>query len=330
MKPIWVLAAAFALITTFARGLATAAASSAGVADEAEGVGEKKGPRPVTLDVAGQARFGISITLLKAAAAPAASATTARVLDPGSLLQLDSELAAASSSLAASRAEAERTRKLFAEDRTASAHAVEAAIAQEQADLQRVRSIQRRLALEWGAGVADLLPNRLAALLNDVAHARAALIRVELPSGTPVPKTGSTVQVRGSADSAALTGTVLGTLPLADSRLQTRGVLAQLKGDAANLPIGQMLVADVPAAGSWGAAGVVLPRSALLRRDSRVWAYVQTAPTTFLRREVSGYRPVLAGWFVGEGFAPGDRVVAAGAAALLGIESPAPADASDN
>jgi hypothetical protein len=41
------------------------------------------------------------------------------------------------------------------------------------------------------------------------------------------------------------------------------------------------------------------------------------------------YRPVLAGWFVAEGFAAGDRIVAAGAAALLGVESPASADASD-
>jgi hypothetical protein len=60
-----------------------------------------------------------------------------------------------------------------------------------------------------------------------------------------------------------------------------------------------------------------------------VWAYVQTAPTTFVRREVRNYRPVLAGWFVDEGFVAGDRIVAAGAAALLGVESPASADARD-
>ena len=56
-------------------------------------------------------------------------------------------------------------------------------------------------------------------------------------------------------------------------------------------------------------------------------ASVQTAPTAFVRREVRDFRPVLSGWFVAKGFAPGDRVVATGAAALLGIESPAPADA---
>jgi hypothetical protein len=58
-----------------------------------------------------------------------------------------------------------------------------------------------------------------------------------------------------------------------------------------------------------------------------VWVYVQTAPTSFVRREVRDFRPGVSGWFVAKGFAPGDRVVATGAAALLGIESPAAADA---
>jgi hypothetical protein len=321
-RALW-LAIAFALIRTFALAPAVA-----GTADEAAGATEKEGPKAITVDAAAQTRFGIAITTLKSAAAPTGSATTARVLDPGSLLQLDSELSAASASLVASRAEAERTRKLFAQDRTASARAVEAANAQEQADVQRVTAAQRRLALEWGRGLAELPNNRRAALLNDLAHARAELIRVELPANTPVPKPGSTVDVHGASESA-LTATVLGTLPLADSRLQTRGVLAELKGEAANLPIGQMLTAEIPNVAASAAAGVVLPRSALLRRDSHVWAYVQTAPTTFVRREVRNYRPVLAGWFVAQGFAGGDRIVAAGAAALLGVESPASADASD-
>jgi hypothetical protein len=323
-RALW-LAIAFALIRTFALASAVAVA---GTADEAGGATEKQAPKAITVDAAAQTRFGIAITTLKSVAAPTGSPTTARVLDPGSLLQLDSELSAAAASLVASRAEAERTRTLFAQDRTASARAVEAANAQEQADLQRVTGAQRRLALEWGGALAELPTNRRAALLNDLAHARAELIRVELPANTPVPKPGSTIDVRGASDSA-LTATVLGTLPLADSRLQTRGVLAELKGAAANLPIGQMLTAEIPAVVASAAAGVVLPRSALLRRDSHVWAYVQTAPTTFVRREVRNYHPVLAGWFVADGFAGGDRIVASGAAALLGVESPASADASD-
>jgi hypothetical protein len=284
--------------------------------------GTPAGPKTITVDAAAQARFGVSIATLKGAAAPTGTATTARVLDPSPLLQLDSELAAAAASFAASRAEAQRMHKLFSEDRTVSARAVEAASVQEQADLQRVNAAHRQLALEWGGGVANLQAHRRADLLNELAGARAELVRVEVPTGALVPREGSSIEVRGNSAAEVFSGAVLGTLPMADPRLQTRGVLVELKGAAARLPIGQMLSAEIPAADAAGSDGVILPRAALLRRDGRVWVYVQTAPTTFVRREVRDYRPVLSGWFVAKGFAPGDQVVATGAAALLGIESP--------
>ena len=289
---------------------------------------EAAGPKAITVDAVAQARFGVSVATLKGVAAPTGTTSTARVLDPGPLLKLDSELAAAAAGFAASRAEALRTRKLFSEDRTVSARVVEAASAQEQADLQRVNAAHRELALEWGGGVANLQAHRRAELLDELAGAKAELVRVEIPTGSPIPRAGTSIEVRGNSASEVFAGVVLGTLPIADPRLQTRGVLVELKGDAAKLPIGQMLSAEVPAAEVAGVDGVILPRAALLRRDARVWVYVQTAPTAFVRREVRDFRPGLSGWFVAKGFAPGDRVVATGAAALLGIESPAPADAS--
>jgi hypothetical protein len=137
-----------------------------------------------------------------------------------------------------------------------------------------------------------------------------------------VPTAGSVVRLRSSAAATVMQAKVLGLLPVADPRLQTRGVLAELSGSQAQLAVGQMLSAQLPASAA-AAAGVVLPRGALLRKDSQVWVYVQTAPTTFVRREVKSYQPLTEGWFVSGGFAPGERVVTAGAAALLGVETPA-------
>ena len=278
-------------------------------------------PQPITLSAAEQARLGVQTQVLIAAPAPQGLATTARVLDPGALIQLDADLAAASASLAASRAEASRTRALYAQDRTASAHALEMAEAQAQADLQRVSGAQRRLLIEWGDGVARLPARRRAALLNDLAHVRSELVRIELPAEAPVPAAGAVVRLQSSAAATLMQAKVLGLLPVADPRLQTRGVLAELSGSQAQLAVGQMLSAQLPASAS--AAGVVLPRGALLRKASQVWAYVQTGPATFVRREVTGFQPLAEGWFVSGGFAPGERVVSAGAAALLGVEAPA-------
>jgi len=142
-----------------------------------------------------------------------------------------------------------------------------------------------------------------------------------LPAEAPVPPAGAVVRLRGSA-AATMQAKVLGMLPVADPRLQTRGVLAELSGSQAQLAVGQMLGAQLPGSAS-PAAGVILARGALLREGSQVWAYVQTGPTTFVRREVTGFQPLTAGWFVSGGFAPGERVVTAGAAALLGVEAPA-------
>ena len=298
-------------------GVLLALGVGAGGAGYAQGGGAP--PPPITLSAAEQARLGVQTQVLTAAPAPQGHASTARVLDPGPLIQLDADLAAASASLAASRAEASRTRQLYAQDRTASARALEMAEAQAQADLQRVSGAQRRLLLEWGEGVAHLPERRRAALLNDLAHVRSELVRIELPPEVPVPPAGAVVRLRSAA--ATMQAKVLGMLPVADPRLQTRGVLAELSGSQAQLAVGQMLSAQLPAPAS--AAGVILPRDALLREGSQVWAYVQTGPATFVRREVTGFQPLTAGWFVSGGFAPGERVVAAGAAALLGVEAPA-------
>jgi hypothetical protein len=305
--------------------VACALATSAAFATPEAGEGSV--PKAIAVDTAAQMRFGVVISSLESARAPGGMATAARVLDPGPLLQLDSELASAAASFSASRAEAQRTRKLFEQDRTASARAVEAANAQAQADLLRVNAARRQLALAWGGGMANLPAHERATLLNELAAGKAELVRVEVPAGTPVPVRKSGIQVRGNSESELFGGTVLGLLPMADPRLQTRGVLVELKGEAARLPIGEMLSAEIPnAVDPPKTAGVVVPRSALLRRDSRVWVYVQTAPNTFVRREVRGYRPVPEGWFVPSGFVAGDRVVTTGASALLGVESPAAAD----
>jgi len=299
---------------------ATVVTGVAAGADEPDEVAASKG---ITVEPAAQMRFGVLVTTLRAATAPTGVSTTARVLDPSRLLQLDSELASAAATFTASKAEALRLRKLYTEDRTASLRSVETASAQEQADLQRVNAARRQLALEWGGGIAGLTAHNRSLLLNELAGGRALLARVEVPAGTALPSVGTGVELRGNSESEVFSSSVIGSLPTADPRLQTRGVLVELKGEAAKLSIGQMLSAQVPTGKEPPVAGVVLPRSALVRRGARVWAYVQTAPNTFVRRQVHDYHPVPGGWFVTSGFMEGDRVVAGGAAALLGIEAPA-------
>jgi hypothetical protein len=219
-----------------------------------------------------------------------------------------------------------RTKKAYSEDKTASYRDVQAANAQSQVALQKVNEARRQLAMQWGGGVADLQAHSRAELLSEISASKAELVRVEVPAGLAIPKAGVALTVRGYSEADTFSGSVLGLLPAIDAQSQTRGILVKLKGDAAKLPIGQTLVADIPTPGSSGTLGVILPRAALLRHDSRIWVYVQTGTDTFVRKEVRDYRAVPNGWFVQKGFAPGDHVVAAGAAGLLGVDSPGGAE----
>ncbi len=332
-KMLAALATCLVVMTGAVAAEQSAEAPSAGTpATEVPATSTPAGPKTIAVDAAAQARFGVTLATLKGVVAPTDAATTARVLDPASLLQLDGVLATAAAGFTASRTEALQVRKAYSEDRTASYRDVQAANAKSGAELERVNAARRELALRWGGGVADMQAHRRAELLNDLANAHAELVRVEIPVGTPIPRAGINLTVRGSSAGEVFSGEVLGGLPpTADpGGSQTRAVLVELKADAAKLPVGQMLSAEVPNADVQGTDGVILPRAALVRRDARAWVYVQTAPTEFIRREVHGPRSVASGWYVAQGFAPGDRVVATGAPALLGVESPAPAGTDTN
>ena len=52
----------------------------------------------------------------------------------------------------------------------------------------------------------------------------------------------------------------------------------------------------------------------------KAWAYVQIDDALFLRRAVTTERETPEGWFVDEGFAPGDHLVITGAQMLLSEE----------
>jgi hypothetical protein len=286
-------------------------------------VAQEQAPSPITVEPTTQMRFGLSIATLKAAVAPSGMPATAHVLDPSRLVLLDSDLAVASAAFSASLTETIRLRKEYSEERTtANRSAVATASHEEQADLQKVNEARRKLAIEWGGGVADLTARKRSELLTELSGGQAALARVDIPAGALTPSPGTALELRGRTETELFSGRVLGSLPSSDP--QNRGVLVQLKGEAAKLPVNQELTAQIPAPNAAaGPAGVLLPRSAVVRHGSHVWAYVQTGPNTFVRREVRDYQALSTGWFVPSGFSVGDRIVAAGAGSLLGVEGAA-------
>lgn len=271
------------------------------------------------IDAATQQRLGIITAPLAAVRRASNVSGFARALDAGPLALLDSDIAAAGGALAASQAEAVRTRDLHAADQTVSQKVAQAAAAQARADAAKLQMLRRRLGLEWGPSIAGLSDSRRGQLIGDIAAGRASLVRIDAPSGLGQLRGSATIDL-GAAGLAK--ADILGPARIGDPRLMSTGLLALVRGpQAMQFAVG----ATAPARATAGAemAGVIIPRAALLRTGGQTYAYVRQGGGGFERRAVVGGTPDPAGLFVASGFKAGDQVVTKGASQLFAAETPA-------
>ena len=268
----------------------------------------------VQVDAATQKRLGVSTAPLAAARRQVAATGFARVMDPLPLVTLDSDLVTAATAAAASHAEAARTKVLAAADATVSLKVAQAAQAQASADAARLTLLRRRVGLEWGPVFAD--DARRARLIGELVAGRAALVRIDAPTGTAGAQSAR-MQIGGGE---TVNIAILGPARTADPRVQMGGLIGVVRGPvAARLGVG--LSAPVALSGAAGGAGVIVPRSALIRTAGLTFAYVRKDATHFERRALVAPTPRPEGLFSAGGFSPGEPVVVSGASALLAAET---------
>jgi hypothetical protein len=274
------------------------------------------------VDQATQRRLGVTVAPAQIGRMTPSVRGFAKVLDAGPLAALEADIEQAAAAAQASAAELKRAQALNAADQAVSVRAVEVARAQARADESKLALLRRRLGLEWGPGIAGLSGARRSALLGQIAAGRAALVRIDTPSGRGLAglRTASIELVHGGVIRAV----VLGPARVADVQLQSPGLIALAAGPGAGaLSVG--LTSPVQLATGAAASGVLVPRSALLRAEGRTWVYVRKGPESFERRAVVG-EPDAQGVFTSQGVSPGEPVVIAGAAALFAAEHPAAAE----
>lgn len=141
---------------------------------------------------------------------------------------------------------------------------------------------------------------------------QAAVLRVVFPSVDAAPD-------RLAVDAPAggqLTGHKLSVAPQVDPMLQGAAWFYLV---AAPLPTGTRTVAHA-VNGKQGAAGVLVPDTAILWYGDTRWAYVKTAGERFTRRLVQAVAPAAGGVLVTDGLHAGEQVVTRGAALLLSEE----------
>jgi hypothetical protein len=274
--------------------------------------------KPVKLPSEIQQKLGLKSEPLKAKVEAASLSGFVKVLDPGPLAQLDSDIDAAEAAAQASQAEFERSQALNKDGQVVATKQVEAARAQARADATKLALLRRRLGLEWGDGIARMSGRQRAQLLADIVAGRAALVRIDTPSGEGLAGLKTVELDLGPL--GRVRATVLGTARSADPRLLSPGVIAAARGPGVrSLQTG--LSAPVKLAASAPVSGVLVPRAALLRSKGETWVYVRTAGDSFLRKEVEHGRSGQDGLFAPEGFKAGEQVVTQGAAALFAAET---------
>lgn len=305
---------------------------SPGAADAAQGrpaVAAAAEPG-IVLDAAAQERLGVRLATLEAAAVADRIVGFGIVESAAALAQLDAESSQARAVAAAAQAALARAEALYADQEGTSLAVVEAARRDAAAAAAAVDLVERRLAIDWGAG-AQLVASSSSrgAWLKSLIAGRAALVRAQFPAGTGFDPQTAQLEVdpfsRGGAPLAA------------------RHVWAA-PGDPGVPGLALFLLVEAPQAPQPGdrvrvvaqgtvRPGVVVPASSLVLADGATWCYVLVAsangqPERFVRRALAIDRPEAAGYFVAAGLAPGDRVVVAGGGSLLAEEVGAAAGAA--
>jgi hypothetical protein len=300
---------------TGARGGLEIAALGLALALAAPCLGHAQAPT-VTLDAALQARIGIRTQALALQRKATQIDAFAKVLDPGPLAQLQSDLDTAVSAAAASKAEAARSKALHDAGGSVSSKDVEAAKAQAESDAEHVDQLRRRLGLEWGPGIARMGQAQRKALVARLARGDAALVHVDTPSNEGQDG-ARTVDV--DIGSASAHGRVLGPARAAEPRLQSSGLIVEVDGKSAVLlSIGLTNSAHIDS--TEAVRGVLLPRTAVIRFQGSDWAYVRRGPTAYERRLLNAPVAQDKGLFVASGFQSGDQVVVQGAAEVFAVE----------
>jgi hypothetical protein len=267
-----------------------------------------------------QRRLGVEVQVLSAQRSSITINAFAKVLDNAPLAQLESDLESAEAAAKASQSEAARSEALYRSNNGVSAKDFEAAEAQARSDQSKLTLLRLRLGLEWGPGIAKMTQAQRKALIHALSEGRAALVQLDTPDDEGQQGVRSAeIDIADTTVNAV----ILGRSRNAEPRLQSSGLIAVVTGPQAILfSIGLTQSARLAKPGQ--GLGVVLPRSAIVRFQGSNWAYVRSGSGGFDRRLVLNPAPQGGGYFVAQGFQPGEAVAIKGVAALFAAERAPP------
>lgn len=287
----------------------------------------------VRIDTATQSRSGVYAEALAAMTRRSEVTVYASVLDLQPLIDLrgrhdaaQADGVAARAAAAVSRAELERNRALYEDQRNVSLKAYQAAQAGDRADQAKadaaafnLRNIEASALQQFGSTLARWAFDTGSSAFTRLLARQDVLVRVTLPpaAGTQAPPREIDVQASGSGRSP---GSLVSPAAQADPGLAGSSFLYQVQSP---LPVGTSVVAYLPTS-IQATQGTFVPSSAVIWYAGQPWVYAQDSPDRFARRPLGHAAEAEGGYFITEGLQPGQRVVTRGAGLLLSEEQRPP------
>ena len=242
-----------------------------------------------------------------------------KVIDAAPLAELLAELTSAQAAFAASSDELARL-KLLESQGNASPRSRQAAETAAHRDQLALQSAQDRLALNWGKALATR--NDLPSFVRSLVSHDAAIIQFALAPSDSLHSAPAGVRIQ-SVVGAAVNAEFLGEAGRVDSQNQARAFWFLARATNSPWLPGEAVTGDIALEGT-PLAGVVLPKSAIVRTEGKGWFYVLNAGGESLtRKEIPLDHPTETGWFLNQGVTVGDLVVVTGAQTLLAAEQKA-------
>ena len=283
----------------------------------------------VMLDTATQMQSVIRTEPLSAASYQTQTDAYSTVLDLQPLIDLrmryslalaDAEVARAT--VAASRQEYERSRLLYQDNQNVSLKTYKASQAVYLSDQARsaaaalnVQNIRASARQQFGETLERwALVDPHSSEFERLLQRQEVLLRVTLPPGDSIAAPAQ-IQI-GTNDNRRLPAYLVSPSPQSDPVMQGSAFIYRT---AAPIATGSNIAAYLPTAGQT-ARGILIPAGAIVWYGGQPWAYLQISAERFGRYPVAQNSPMQGGFFMSEGFKPGQRVVVSGAQLLLSEE----------
>ena len=282
----------------------------------------------VRLDAATQLRSGLVVQPLVAATRRGETLAYGQVLDLLSLIELrarhdaaQADLVAARAAASVSRADAERSRALYEDQRNVSLKVYQAAQATERTDQAKteaaelgMRNLEASAGQQFGPTLAGAAFEPHSAAFQRLLAHQDVLVRVtlQLARGVRAPPE---IDVQASGGPRVPSSLLSPSAQVDPGQVGTSFLYRVPRSLAAGAPVVAYLQISATAV-----QGVLVPATAIVWYAGQPWVYVQKGPQTFGRRPLGTPVDADGAYFVSAGFTSGDRVVTAGAGLLLSEE----------